>query len=122
MTFKVLIHYSFHFIFPLFFAKLFFNQVWKKAFIIMLLTMFIDLDHLLSSPIFDPNRCSIGFHPLHTVWAGILYFTFLFIPSWKWRAISTGCLLHLFTDFLDCLMGKFFLREILAILSCYLGL
>ena len=67
MTFKVLIHYSFHFIFPLFFAKLFFNQVWKKAFIIMLLTMFIDLDHLLSSPIFDPNRCSVGYHPLHTV-------------------------------------------------------
>ena len=36
---------------------------WKKAYIIMLLTMLVDLDHLLANPIFDPNRCSINFHP-----------------------------------------------------------
>ena len=104
MTFKVLIHYSFHFIFPLFFTKLFFNQVWKKAFIIMLLTMFIDLDHLLSSPIFDPNRCSVGYHPLHTVHAAIFYLLLLFTPFWQLRAASIGCLWHLSTDYIDCLL------------------
>ena len=74
MTFKVLIHYSFHFIVPFFFAKIFFKDNWKMAFVIMLLTMLIDLDHLLASPIFDANRCSIGYHPLHTVYAAVFLF------------------------------------------------
>jgi hypothetical protein len=33
----------------------------------MLATMIVDVDHLLADPIYDPGRCSIGFHPLHTV-------------------------------------------------------
>ncbi len=39
----------------------------------MLATMAIDLDHLLADPVFDPDRFCIGFHPLHTVWAGVGY-------------------------------------------------
>jgi len=70
----------------------------------MLSTMFIDLDHLVASPIFDSHRCSIGLHPLHTVWAAIIYSSILIIPSWKFRAISLGCLWHLITDLIDCLM------------------
>ena len=31
----------------------------------MLATMVVDLDHLLADPILDPQRCGIGFHPLH---------------------------------------------------------
>ena len=104
MTFKVLIHYSFHFIGPLFFAKIFFKDNWKKAFVIMLLTMLIDLDHLLASPIFDANRCSIGYHPLHTVYAAVFYFLLLFSHSWKLKAVSIGCLWHLSTDYIDCLL------------------
>ena len=88
MTFKVLIHYSFHFIVPLFFAKIFFKDNWKEVFVIMLLTMLIDLDHLVASPIFDANRCSIGYHPLHTVYASIFYLALLFSPSWKIKAVS----------------------------------
>ena len=98
------IHYSFHLFVPLIIGRIFFNNNWRIASFIMIGTMFIDLDHLLSQPVFDPNRCSIGFHPLHTIWAGIAYLTFLIIPSWKWRALSVGCLLHLFTDFMDCLI------------------
>ena len=30
-----------------------------------MLTMMVDLDHLIADPIFDPQRC-IGFHPLHS--------------------------------------------------------
>ena len=104
MPLKILIHYSSHFIAPLFFAKIFFKDNWKEAFIIMLLTMLIDLDHLLASPIFDSNRCSIGYHPLHTVYAAVFYFLLLFNPSWKLKAVSVGCLWHLSTDYIDCLL------------------
>ena len=70
----------------------------------MVSTILIDLDHILVNPIWDPNRCSIGFHLLHTVWAGVVYSAMLLIPSWKWRAISIGCIWHLCTDFIDCLI------------------
>lgn len=102
---RPLIHYSFHLLVPFLFAKLFWKEHWLKAGLIMLATMLIDLDHLLADPIFDPNRCSIGFHPLHTGWAGLLYAGLLAVPSWKWRAIGLGCLWHLCTDFIDCLLG-----------------
>lgn len=71
----------------------------------MVATVLIDLDHLLADPIFDPNRCSIGFHPLHTLWAGAVYVLLFFIPNWKWRAVAAGCSFHLITDTLDCWMG-----------------
>ena len=70
----------------------------------MLATMLIDLDHLFANPIFDSNRCSIGFHPLHTFWAAIIYATLLIIPSWKIREIGLGSLWHLITDLIDGLM------------------
>ncbi|NQW26893.1 MAG: hypothetical protein HQ474_03200 [Flammeovirgaceae bacterium] len=100
-----LIHYSLHFIFPLIVAYFLFKKDWKVAGTIMVSTILIDLDHLLANPIFDPNRCSIGFHPLHTLWALIVYVLMLLIPSWKWRAIAIGCILHLGTDTLDCIIG-----------------
>ncbi len=71
----------------------------------MMSTIVIDLDHLLADPIFDPDRCSIGFHPLHTIWAAIAYGLLLAIQSWKLRAICAGCLWHLCTDAFDCLIG-----------------
>jgi len=66
--------------------------------------MIVDIDHLFANPIFDINRCSVGFHPLHTIWAAVIYAMLLVIPSWKWRAIGTGCLWHLCTDLIDCLI------------------
>ncbi|MDP2669654.1 MAG: DUF6122 family protein [bacterium] len=100
-----IIHYSLHFIFPFIIAYFLFRENWKIAGTIMVSTILIDLDHLLASPVFDPNRCSIGFHPLHTLWALIIYFLMLLIPSWKWRAIAIGCILHLGTDSLGCILG-----------------
>ena len=102
--YRPIIHYSFHFLFPIIFAKLFWRKNCWKAAIIMIGTMLIDLDHLLATPIFDTNRCSIGFHPLHTYTAGFIYICLMTIPSWKWRAIATGCLWHLVTDYLDCIL------------------
>lgn len=67
----------------------------------MILTMLIDLDHLLANPMYDPNRCSIHFHPLHTYYAIGIYLILL-IPK-KTRIIAIGLLIHMFADSIDCL-------------------
>lgn len=72
--------------------------------LIMLATIFIDLDHLFANIIYDSNRCSLSYHPLHTIWAAIIYSTLLIMPSWKLRAVGLGSLWHLITDLIDCLM------------------
>ncbi len=98
--FQFVVHYGLHFIFPGFIAYLFFRKIWKKAWLIMIATMLVDLDHLLASQIFDPNRCSIGFHLLHSPLAIIIYFLLLFIP--RTRIVAVGLLFHMLTDYLDC--------------------
>lgn len=98
---RSLIHYSLHFLVPGLIAWLFFREKWKKAWLILVLTMLVDLDHLLADPIFDPNRCSIGFHPLHSYWAMGTYLAFCFFP--KLRLWGIGLLFHMLTDYLDCL-------------------
>ena len=85
-----LIHYSCHLVLPFLVARLIWKEHWLKAALIMVSTMVIDFDHLLADPIFDPNRCSIGFHPLHTAWAGVAYIALLLAPSWKVRAFGVG--------------------------------
>ncbi len=67
----------------------------------MIATMLVDLDHLLATPIFEPGRCSIGFHPLHSYPAIAVYFLLLFLP--KLRIIAVGLLFHMLTDWQDCL-------------------
>ena len=66
----------------------------------MLATMLVDLDHLFATPIFDPGRCGIGFHPLHSEFAIAAYFVGLFIP--KVRIVALGLLFHMLTDWQDC--------------------
>lgn len=39
----------------------------------MIATMLVDLDHLLADPVYDPERCSIAYHPLHSIPAVIFY-------------------------------------------------
>lgn len=105
---RPLIHYSFHFIVPIIFVKLLFpKENFKRMSIVIISTMLIDLDHLLANPIFDPNRCSINFHPLHTYWAGMIYIFLILFPNKYARVIGIGCLWHLITDFLDCKMLYF---------------
>src|SRR5690606_11489772 len=99
--FQSVIHYSLHFLVPGLIAFIFFRKFWIKAWLIMIATMLIDLDHLLATPIFDSNRCSINFHPLHTYWALGIYILMLFLK--KTRIIAIGLVFHLFTDFIDCL-------------------
>ncbi|OFX88906.1 MAG: hypothetical protein A2W99_04950 [Bacteroidetes bacterium GWF2_33_16] len=98
---RFIIHYGMHFLLPVLSAFIFFRRDFWKAIIIMLLANIIDVDHLLSNPVFDPNRCSIGFHILHSYYSIAIYFIMLFIP--KIRIIGIGLVLHILTDFIDCL-------------------
>lgn len=96
------VHYGLHFVFPLLIALYFYRKKWKMVYLIFLVAMLIDLDHLLARPIFDPNRCSINFHPLHSyyaiaVYAGMLFFT-------KTRILGLGLLIHILADTADCWM------------------
>ncbi len=105
-VFRYIIHYTFHLLAPFVYGKLFRRKNWWKAGLIMVGAMVIDMDHLLADPVFDPGRCSIGLHPRHTLWAGIVYAGLLAVPSWKWRAVAVGCIWHLCTDAIDCQLGR----------------
>ena len=99
---QTFIHYFLHFGAPLIISYCCFNSQWKKTYALFLITMLVDLDHLLATPVFDPNRCSINFHPLHTYYAVGIYFLLL-IPK-KTRIIALGLLFHMLTDYIDCYM------------------
>lgn len=60
----------------------------------------IDIDHLLADPIYDPDRCSLGFHPLHTVPAAVAYALALAWSRTRWFGV--GALTHLGLDGVDC--------------------
>lgn len=99
-----LVHYSLHFILPLAIGFYFFpEKKWKVCFLLWA-TMLVDLDHLLAEPIFDPGRCSIGFHPLHSYPAIVVYSMGIFHP--KTRIIALGLILHMLTDGLDCIWTR----------------
>ena len=94
-------HLALHFIAPLLVAFLFFRENLKLSYLAMILTMLVDLDHLLASPIYDANRCSIGFHPLHQYWFIAIYLVMSFFS--KTRLIGVGLIIHMSLDALDCL-------------------
>lgn len=106
--FQTIVHYSLHLLVPGIISFYFFRKIWIKAWIIMILTMLVDLDHLLADPIFDSERCSINFHVLHSYYAMIIYFVLLFFK--KTRIVAVGLLFHMFTDFQDCLWSKYLIN------------
>ncbi len=98
------LHYGAHWLVPLAILRFFCIKNWLRAGLVMLAANLIDLDHLLADPIFDPNRCSIGFHPLHGAIAALAYAAMLLIPRWWVRAFGAGALWHLVVDWGDCMM------------------
>jgi hypothetical protein len=98
---QTLLHYFLHFGAPLLIAVLFYKTQWKKVYLIFIATMFVDADHILATPIFEANRCSINFHPLHSYYA-IACYIILLLPK-KTRLIAIALLLHMLTDWIDCL-------------------
>lgn len=101
---QLLLHYGGHWLAPFLIGRLVVATNWLRFGAVMTAANLIDLDHLLADPIFDPDRCSIGFHPLHGWIAGAAYLALLAIPRWWVRAFGLGALWHLAVDWGDCAM------------------
>ena len=110
-----MIHIALHFVVPLLVAFTFYRSRWRGAFLILVATMLVDLDHLLADPIYDPQRCSIGYHPLHTLPAIVGYAVLFVLPFGvefkkerlqsavdSLHLIGLGLLIHMGLDWVDC--------------------
>ncbi len=112
-------HIALHLIVPLLIALLFYHSRWRNATVIMIATMLVDADHFLADPIYDPTRCSIGFHPLHTTPAIVIYVLLLALPLIMGRKtdrqglhpkarllhlVGLGLLIHMSLDWIECLI------------------
>ena len=95
------LHLAAHVLLPGLVAWLCFRSRLRVAWLIMLATMVVDLDHLLADPIFDPERCSIGFHPLHSYPAIAVYAAALAVKPL--RIAAAGLLIHMLVDGSDCI-------------------
>ncbi|HCU90692.1 MAG TPA: hypothetical protein DGR97_12150 [Gammaproteobacteria bacterium] len=95
-----MLHLALHFFVPFILTRWFYPERWFGAYLIMMMSMMIDLDHLFADPIYDSNRCSIGFHPMHKVIPIVGYIALCAIP--KLRALSIGLVIHVLLDGLDC--------------------
>jgi len=93
-------HIILHFLVPAIVVFLFYREQMLKTWLILIATMVVDVDHLLAVPIYDPNRCSVGFHPLHSYYAIGIYVILLFFP--KTRLVGLGLVIHMALDYIDC--------------------
>ena len=93
-------HLLLHIVVPLLVAFAFYRSEWVTAFLLMMLGLVIDLDHLLADPIYDPARCSVGFHPLHTMLPIGIYIAML--AHKRTRVVGLGLCIHIALDSIDC--------------------
>lgn len=100
MESRAVIHLLLHALVPLAIALALHRRRWKRAWLWMLAGWLIDVDHLLADPIYAPGRCSIGFHPLHTAPA-VLVYVLMLLPR-RTRLLAVGLLVHIGLDALDC--------------------
>lgn len=99
------LHYGIHFLVPVAIALLFFKENRLKVTLILLAGLLLDVDHVFADPIFDPNRCSIGFHPLHAYALIPFYFG---LALWKkTRLLGLALVIHIIADTTDCLFTGF---------------
>lgn len=114
-----MIHIALHFLVPLMVALAFDRGRWRNTTGILIATMLVDADHLLADPVYDASRCSIGFHPLHTVPAIVLYGALFVLPLMVGKRadgpgsqptarvvqlIGLGLLIHMALDWIDCVV------------------
>ena len=101
MSWAAAFHLLLHVLVPLAVAWWFFRSRWRMAAALMLLGWLIDVDHLWAEPVYAPNRCSIGFHPLHSGPAILTYAGVAALPAT--RLPGLGLLIHIGLDATDCL-------------------
>lgn len=99
---RPILHLVLHAVVPAAVAFAWYRDRFLRAWLCLLAGWLIDLDHLLADPVYVPDRCSIGFHPLHTAPA-VLAYTALAIPR-RTRLLALGLLIHVALDALDCLV------------------
>jgi hypothetical protein len=112
-------HIVLHFFVPVAVSVLFYRKRWKFVSLILIATILVDLDHLFADPVYDPERCSIGYHPLHSIPAIVVYavlFTLPFVSIEKLKnpeidrifdflhLAGLGLLIHMALDGLDCVL------------------
>ncbi len=98
-------HIVLHIVAPGLAARLAYRETFWKSWAVMTAVMVVDLDHLPATPVFDPDRCSIGFHPLHSALAMGIYALLTFVPTsrlLRWGGV--GLLIHMGLDGMDCLV------------------
>jgi len=114
---RALIHLALHLLVPLLVAYLLVEKHRiKPVFLLMVATMLVDVDHLLATPIYQPDRCSILFHPLHQAWAFVIYALMVLWPVLLWGLnkrikpiemtigwLGAGLVIHMLLDASDCL-------------------
>lgn len=66
-----------------------------------MLGMIVDVDHLLADPVYDPLRCSMGEHLLHT-WPFVLVYILLCMAP-RTRLFGIGLIIHMLLDTADCM-------------------
>ena len=95
------LHYGIHFLVPIIIAFVFFrDDKWRVA-LILLAGIIIDIDHIFAEPIFDPSRCSIGFHPLHSFFLIPVYSGLTLLR--RTRLLGLALVIHIIADTVDCL-------------------
>lgn len=98
---RFLLHYGIHFLVPVLIGLLFFPKEKRMLVILILLGgILIDVDHLLANPVFDSQRCSINFHPLHSYLAIAVYIGLLLFR--KFRLLGLALIIHIIADLTDC--------------------
>ena len=97
---RAIVHLLLHVAVPGAVAWSFFRARWRRVWLVLLAGWLIDVDHLLARPMYDPDRCSIGFHPLHTAPA-IAVYVMLLVPR-PTRLLALGLLIHIALDAADC--------------------
>jgi len=103
---RAILHILAHFLVPALVVLFLSKKQRLPAWLVLVSTMAVDLDHLLANPIYAPNRCSIGFHPLHTYPAIAAYILALVLPRVPKpvRLAALGLCLHMGLDQIDCWM------------------
>ena len=81
-----------------------YRQRWWQSYLLLMLGMIVDVDHLLADPIYDPMRCSMGFHPLHT-WPFVVGYILLSLVP-RSRLLGFGLVIHMLLDTADCLQMR----------------
>ncbi|ASR43498.1 hypothetical protein BEN78_09070 [Xanthomonas citri pv. mangiferaeindicae] len=102
---RAVVHLLLHAAVPALLAWMFWRKRFLQAWGLLLLGWLIDLDHLVADPVYQPDRCSIGFHPLHTAPAVAVYGVLL-VPR-RTRLLAIGLLVHIALDAIDCLWMRY---------------